>query len=258
MLKKITVISTQNTLLTGYADSEKMPAPKTAALSGAWKNADGKLLKNGSSTVAYLDGNIFIKCNPVRTLTDSLRKNFRRSRAENTRIMAEKFASIGIATPKVLCSVRERRGIFVLCDYLITEALMPENTVFLNWINLLGQQERINAFSGTVKIIKKLHDNNICHGDANLRNFYLDKSTGSVGTIDLDGCRRIFPLLKKRVFVREAARMISSWMIMSGDESCENYEKISKLFISIYGKNKLPEKLLKSKTFEFLHKTRRK
>ena len=258
MLKKITVISTQNTLLTGYADSERISGGKAAALSGTWKAPAGKLLKNGSSTVAYLDGDVFVKCNPARTLQDSLRKNFRRTRAENTRIMAEKLTSIGIATPKVLCSVRERRGIFVLCDYLITEALTPENTLFLNRINQLDQQERINAFSETVKLIKKLHDNNICHGDANLRNFYLDKSTNSIGTIDLDGCRNITTLQKKRVFVREAARVISSWMILTENESSENYENISKLFVSIYGKNKLPENSLRSKTFEFLRKTRRK
>ncbi len=258
MLEKTTVFSNQNSVLSGYADRDKISGKKVAALSGTWKHPAGQLLKNGSSTVAYLDGDVFVKCNPARTLPDSLRKNFRKSRAENNRIMAEELASIGISTPKVLCAVRERRGVFVICDYLVTEILEPENTLYLHRINQLDPQERLDAFSGIVKMLKTLHLNNICHGDASLRNFYLNKSSGTIGTIDLDGCKKIFAPLKKRVFVREAARVISSWMIHSNKESSEEYEYLSKLFVSIYGKNKLPEKLLKSKTEEFLRKTRRK
>ena len=131
-----------------------------------------------------------------------------------------------------------------------------ENTVFLQRINLLPQDLRTTALNGIIKLLAKLHANNIMHGDASLRNFYLDKTDNSIGTIDLDGCKRIFPLLKKRTVIREAARVASSWMICSYND--EEYDLVSRTLFDICGTGILKPEKLKKITAVYLKKTRRK
>lgn len=258
MFQKTKISGSRNTTVSGYADTAKISTEKISGLIDFRKRRTEEFLKNGSSTVAYLDGNYFVKCNPARSFTDSLRKLFCRSRAENSRVMAEKLIELGIPTPEVLCAVREKRHCLVVCDCLVTSALPKENIVFLHRLRKFEFDRQNRIIEEIAKIIFLLNKNNICHGDASLRNFYLDNITGKVGTIDLDGCRKINPLLKKRSLIREAARVISSCMISANDLSEEKYRTVSQIFINICPSDALPEKHLKKMTEKFISKTRKK
>jgi tRNA A-37 threonylcarbamoyl transferase component Bud32 len=170
--------------------------------------------------------------------------------------MAEKLLSLDIPTPRAICAIRERRGLFVICDYLATVALPEKSTVFLNRIIDFDRSEQSCLLTEIARLLLRLNRNHICHGDASLRNFFFDKEQKRVGTIDLDGCKMLFPLQKKRSLICEAARAISSFMLCTQDVSEDNYKFASQIFSGVCGKDLLPEKELKRATDIFLKKTR--
>ena len=258
MLQKTTVTSCRNSILSGYADTDRFPPKKIGVLPCDMQREPEKLLKNGSSTIAFVDENFFIKCNPVRSRFDALRKLFRKSRAENSRVMSQKLFDLGIPTPQVVCAVRERQGHKIVCDYLVTDVLPEETTVFLSRLRFFELEKQAEIITKIASILKLLNQNGICHGDASLRNFYLDTTSNKVGVIDLDGCKTIAYWQRKNILIKETARVISSFMICSKNPSSENYQFALQIFENVYGKDVLPEQILQKRVDKFIRKTTKK
>ena len=205
---------------------------------------------------------MFVKCSPSRYFNRALSRLFRISRPMRSLKMAKLLSKHHISTPEVFCAVREKRFILPICDYLVTENLNTDSVVFGNKCN---EAQLNRLFSLGCALLKKMHDANICHGDASLRNFYLftdEKKSAGIGVIDLDGCRTVPFLTKKRLFIKEDARFISSYILTSKASDSEKIiYKICSDFIEQRGVNPTENRKylgqLAKHTFCYLKKTRR-
>ncbi len=260
MLKDIKLRTLKNTLIRGKCDLSHFSESQIINLSGSWMDPPGKLCKKGSSTVAYICGGVFVKCSPARKSTKALRRIFQTPRSKRSMIMAEKLNQLGIATPQVFCAVRETKYLLPVCDYLATSVL-DENVTFCD---KLPRREWENAFQCITSLLGNIHSADIVHGDASMRNFYLFRngSENLTGTIDLDGCRRVPFFLRKKLFSRDNARFISSFIICSGEqETPENIRNLCSRFIGLYrninSKHKIDPVRLEKDTLRFLQSTRR-
>ena len=248
-------------IICGLADFERFSADRIVSLSGVWENPAGTLCKAGSSTVAFTVDDLFVKCSPARNFKRALSRCFRISRAMRNLKMSAVLLEMGIPTPRVLCAVREKRHFLPVCDFLVTEKLSADAVTFGN---ACAPTQREEFFFLGCALLKKMHDARICHGDASVRNFYIGKENGSavLGVIDLDACRIVPPFAGKRVFVKEDARFISSFIITTGaQETFDAVNDICLRFLQLHGTSadtaeEYLQNLLKY-TFIYLKKTRR-
>ena len=103
------------------------------------------------------------------------------SRSFWTIVVAKKLEEAGLATPKVL-AVGERRTLELISDsYIITEALKDAQTASAA---LRAQPNSYELLQNAGRLLRRLHDAGMAHGDIKLANFYVQSD--SMGFWDLD------------------------------------------------------------------------
>ena len=176
--------------------------------------SSGRIVKDRPKTLAAVSGKFFIKILRHHTLWRALRYNFRRPRPLRTLAGALRLASLGVATPKVLAALRQRRGALVRRDILVTAAL-PDDTVFLDrFVRESAPGAVQTAAEAAVALLAKIHGGGFEHGDLSLRNFFIASAAAPMrlGLIDLDGCRLGRCPTAKGRRRRELARLASSFL----------------------------------------------
>lgn len=264
MFEKIKLQLSEKSVISGYAIPTQISKKEIADLSGSWKTPPGTLCKAGSSTVAYICNDKFFKCSPAGKLKRALRKMFQIPRPIRSMRMADKLKSIGVSTPQVFCAVREKHCGIPVCDYLVTELLDTSKVFFADKCRNFSFETQQQLFYSCAKLLKKMHLNHICHGDASLRNFYFYDQLCNTepGVIDLDGCGTVFFLTEKKVFLKEDARFISSFIICCGrSEEPSQVEELCRFYIENF-KTESPDqkyifRTLVKLTMRYLVRTRR-
>ena len=262
MFKSVKLQTSSCSTLRGVFEEEMISEERIAELSGSWMNPPGTVCKRGSSTVAYIVDNMFVKCSPAGAFLRAVRKAFTVSRSMRSLKMSVALNAIGIPTPKVYCAVRESNFLLPVCDYLVTE---KTDDRIITFGNNCPTEKWEQFFSSVCRLLNKMHCANICHGDASVRNFYIiDKKDGNfdIGVIDLDACKKVFLPFRRNTFIKEDARFISSFIISA--ELAETTESVSEICnkyldsgISDYYTRQSHRNLLIKYTVAYLGKTKR-
>lgn len=175
-------------------------------------DAEGAVLcKKGRRTKSVTVGNLFLKRYTYNSLWDKFRYNFITPRPWRTFLVSEILRSGKVETPEVFAALRRRHFLAVLNDFLVSAAI-PENWSFISWklLNLLSDAEKRELVEHVVKLLVKIHQLGVVHGDPGLRNFYFRRENGeiSVGVADLDGASYYTGKIPEAKRCREIARII--------------------------------------------------
>lgn len=129
------------------------------------------------------------------------------SRSYWTAVVANKLQEAGIGTPKVF-AMGERRALQLISDsYIITEALKDAQTAD----SVLKQQPNsLDLLINAGKLLRRLHDAHIYHGDMKLANFYVQGN--EMGFWDLDSAQIFSNATPMKWVVRDLGRVLSSFI----------------------------------------------
>lgn len=129
------------------------------------------------------------------------------SRSYWTAVVAKKLEEAGIGTPKVF-AMGERRTLQLISDsYIITEALKDAQTAD----TVLKQQPNsLDLLINAGKLLRRLHDAQINHGDMKLANFYVQGN--EMGFWDLDSAQIFSNATPMKWVVRDLGRVLSSFI----------------------------------------------
>lgn len=129
------------------------------------------------------------------------------SRSYWTAVVANKLQEAGIGTPKVF-AMGERRTLQLISDsYIITEALKDAQTAD----SVLKQQPNsLDLLINAGKLLRRLHDAQIYHGDMKLANFYVQGN--EMGFWDLDSAQIFSNATPMKWVVRDLGRVLSSFI----------------------------------------------
>ncbi len=157
------------------------------------------------------------------------------SRSYWTAVVAKKLQLAEIGTPKVF-AMGERRTLQLISDsYIITEALKDAQTAD----SVLKQQPNsLDLLIDAGKLLRRLHDARITHGDMKLANFYVQGS--SMGFWDLDSALIYLTNAPLKGIVRDLGRVLASfiWIVDSMPETKPefmNAPKIAEALAQAYG-----------------------
>lgn len=157
------------------------------------------------------------------------------SRSYWTAVVAKKLEEAEIGTPKVL-AMGERRTLQLISDsYIITEALKDAQTADA----ILKQQPNsLDLLIKAGKLLRRLHDARIMHGDMKLANFYVRGD--EMGFWDLDSAQIFSTATPMKCVVRDLGRVLASfiWVVDSMPETepqFMNAPKIANALAQAYG-----------------------
>ena len=184
----------------------------------------GTILKDSRTTKAGIveidSRKYFLKRYNNKGLIYTLKYLFRKSRPFNVVSATQAIRKLGVPCPEVIAALSRRRRGILQASYLLTENLeniiAPENYVKESVEHpdiYIKFQSRMCAY------LKKLHDAGIRHGDLKLSNIYCRKDPDGLefGLFDFDGTDFLNKPLSQEMRVKEYARIISSWIIISGN-----------------------------------------
>ena len=194
----------------GFAGSaaalcEKLDAPGTV------------LCKDRSKVKAAAIDGFFVKRYNLPGFLTQFRRRFKRSRPDRALSGAVALAALGIGTPEVFAALTEKR-FFRRREILITAAL-DEKVKFLPAVcsELPAADAWQLLMDAVVPLVARIHQAQWCHGDLSLRNIYVAPD-GTAGFIDLDGMTH-YGRVPERVIALEVAKLVSSFMLYTGDVS---------------------------------------
>lgn len=129
------------------------------------------------------------------------------SRSFWTAVVANRLQEAGIGTPKVY-AIGERRTLQLISDsYIITEALKDAQTADAV---LRTQPNSYELLQNAGKLLRRLHDAGMTHGDIKLANFYVQGD--SMGFWDLDSALIYQDKAPAKGVVRDLGRLLSSFV----------------------------------------------
>jgi tRNA A-37 threonylcarbamoyl transferase component Bud32 len=182
----------------------------------------GRILKNSRSTRAAIveidHRQYFLKRYNNKGLIYSLKYLFRQSRPFNVWNSSLLIRKLGIPCPEVIAALSHRRFGILTASYLLTESIdgniQPEDYIRESAVKpdiYVKFQSRMCAY------LKKMHDAGIRHGDLKLNNIYCRKDSDGLefGLYDFDGTDAFRKPLSQEMRIKEYARIISSWIIIS-------------------------------------------
>jgi tRNA A-37 threonylcarbamoyl transferase component Bud32 len=182
----------------------------------------GRILKDSRSTKAAIveidQRQYFLKRYNNKGLIYSLKYLFRQSRPFNVLKSTLIIRKLGIPCPEVIAALSRRRFGILTASYLLTESIdgniSPEDYIRESAAKpdiYIKFQSRMCAY------LKKMHDYGVRHGDLKLNNIYCRKDADGLefGLYDFDGTDIFRNPLSQKMRVKEYARIISSWIIIS-------------------------------------------
>ena len=159
-------------------------------------------------------GPLFIKRNNNWGLQYSLRYLFRPARTFRAAAAAQAIQAAGIHTPTVYGAGERRRGRYLKCCYLVTEAL----TDTLSLESLIDRDPSPALLADAGGLAAGLHAAGVYHGDMKLINLY--RLGDRLGVWDLDGVRLFSGPVPPDLVRRELGRILSSFIIQA-DQNAE-------------------------------------
>ncbi len=163
----------------------------------------GHILKNGNtcfvSHLTWNKKNIVIKRYNHKGFIHSLRHTIIKSRAIRVWLHAQRLIMLGIPAPKPLAFIEKRSGFIVWSSYYVSEYADGPN--LYNFLNdkSISENQRISIKNQVEKLINKMGDFLITHGDLKHSNILITKN-GPVLT-DFDSMKahkfRMFYTLKR-------------------------------------------------------------
>ena len=157
------------------------------------------------------------------------------SRSFWTAIVANRLQEAGIGTPKVY-AMGERRTLQLISDsYIITEALKDAQTADAV---LRTQPNSYELLQNAGKLLRRLHDAGMTHGDIKLANFYVKGD--SMGFWDLDSALIYQDKVPAKGVIRDLGRLLSSFVYCVGTmpetaQEFMNAHKIAQVLADSYG-----------------------
>ena len=157
------------------------------------------------------------------------------SRSFWTIVVAKKLEEAGLATPKVL-AVGERRTLELISDsYIITEALKDAQTASAA---LRAQPNSYELLQNAGRLLRRLHDAGMAHGDIKLANFYVQGD--SMGFWDLDSAMVFSGQTPQKWIIRDLGRLLSSFILTVDDmpqtqDYFRNAPEIARVLAEAYG-----------------------
>lgn len=157
------------------------------------------------------------------------------SRSFWTAVVAKKLEEAGLGTPKVL-AVGERRTLQLISDsYIITEALKDAYTADKV---LRSQPNSYELLQNAGRLLRRLHDAGITHGDIKLANFYVQGD--SMGFWDLDSAMVFSGQTPQKWIIRDLGRLLSSFILTVDDmpqtqDYFRNAPEIAQVLADAYG-----------------------
>ncbi len=157
------------------------------------------------------------------------------SRSFWTIVVAKKLEEAGLATPKVL-AVGERRTLELISDsYIITEALKDAQTASAA---LRAQPNSYELLQNAGRLLRRLHDAGMAHGDIKLANFYVQGD--SMGFWDLDSAMVFSGRTPQKWIIRDLGRLLSSFILTVDDmpqtqDYFRNAPEIAQVLADAYG-----------------------
>ena len=199
-----------------------------------------RIVKDSRSVKAGICGDYFVKRYNRRGFFHDLKRLFQVPRPLRCRRAAACLAARGFPTPEV-CFASRHWLVTRLADGEFGSVRLPDPAL-------------------TGRTLAGLHALNFIHGDASMRNFYFAAGSPVLGVIDLDGARIFRRRIPQHLRLREIARAVSSWMIMSGHrEETAAIPKYLDEFLAAYnsaGGGVRPSPGLRRRILKFLKKTR--
>ena len=130
------------------------------------------------------------------------------SRSFWTAVVAKRLEDAGLGTPKVY-AMGERRTFGLISDsYIITEALKNAQTA---QAFLQTQPNSLELLENAGKLLRRLHNAGMTHGDIKLANFYVQGD--KMGFWDLDSAQIFKDRIPQKWIVRDLGRLLSSFII---------------------------------------------
>ena len=199
-----------------------------------------RIVKDSRSVKAGICGEYFVKRYNRRGFFHDLKRLFQVPRPLRCRRAAAYLAKRGFPTPEV-CFASRSWLVTRLADGEFGSVRVPDPEL-------------------TGRTLAGLHALNFIHGDASMRNFYFAAASPVLGVIDLDGARIFRRRIPRRLRLREIARAVSSWMIMTGrrEETAAVPDCLDQ-FLAAYnsaGGGVRPSPGLRRRIMKFLKKTR--
>lgn len=194
------------------------PSERREALIDLLGHIDNALLaadmkKNTRNTNAGIvraeDGPLFIKRNNNKGLQYSLRYLFRPARTFRAAAAAQGLRAAGIDTPQAYGAGERRRGRYLKCAYLVTEALTHTQSLEA----LIDTDPSPNLLADAGRLAARLHGAGVYHGDLKLTNMY--HRGDRLGVWDLDGVQLFAAAPSHELVVRELGRILSSFIIQA-------------------------------------------
>jgi tRNA A-37 threonylcarbamoyl transferase component Bud32 len=151
----------------------------------------GQILKNGNtcfvSRISVGGKEVVVKRYNHKGIIHSLRHTIKRSRARRSWLHAHRLEMLGIATPKPLAYIEERRGLLVWKSYILTEHVEGQKFCDLVEERNVTEGERSTAIDQVREMLERLAKYRITHGDLKHSNI-LVTDKGPVLT-DVDGMK---------------------------------------------------------------------
>lgn len=151
----------------------------------------GQVLKVGNTSyVARSTWNgkdIVVKRYNHKGFIHSLRHTIKRSRARRSWVSAHRLLLVGVATPRPLAYIEQRKGPLVWKSYLVTEYVAGQQLYHFLRDGSVTQQQRSAVTQQVIDLLNKLGQYRISHGDLKHSNILITNN-GPVLT-DIDGMR---------------------------------------------------------------------
>ncbi len=148
----------------------------------------GQILKNGDTThvsqLRWHDKNIVVKRYNHRGLTHSLRHTIKGSRARRAWLNAHRLRILGIATPKPLAYIEQRKGPLVWKSYLVTEFVRGQRLSILLRDNSIAENDCSKVTQQIKGVLDNLEKHRIIHGDLKCSNILISNSNPMLTDLD--------------------------------------------------------------------------
>lgn len=211
--------------------------------------AAAKIVKDSRSTTAgivLVDGKrYFVKRYNYPTFFHKLKRFLRgrgKSRAMNNVIVAQHLSRNGILAPMVISAGFYAPRFWPQYDILVTEAFSEPVTVAEQLPEIADEKHIIRLVKAFAKLLSKIHNSNVLHGDMKLENIHGEKIPGGKETIygvfDFDGSKILKrkPTISERT--KEAARILSSleFLLLRNGSGTVNRARTIAIFLDSYRK----------------------
>jgi tRNA A-37 threonylcarbamoyl transferase component Bud32 len=148
----------------------------------------GQIIKRGDtsyvSRLTWNNKDVVVKRYNHRGFVHSLRHTIKGSRARRAWLRAHRLRILGIATPKPLAYIDQRKGLLVWKSHLVTEYVEGRRLSVLLQDNSITEDECSKVIQQIKGVLDKLEKHRIIHGDLKCSNILISNSNPMLTDLD--------------------------------------------------------------------------